>query len=200
MGLQLKNVLFLFAFNVHLEEFTSMLWVIILHEYKSLTHKLRSRWDHVMLQYAVKPVRFNLSFTWYKSPNLQMAKAPTHHNRPSSMLHGWCDTEGFSSFTNSSLHVDPPYLTHRFWTRFVSPKDSIPLLYWSVFKRLGPLEHFDMVLLPQQWFLDSNSTILASVTESSPHSGCWHIFSRHWFSCAVMFEQLTFYYASWWLW
>ena len=30
-----------------------MFWIIILHEYKSLTHKPRFRWDHVMLQYAV---------------------------------------------------------------------------------------------------------------------------------------------------
>ena len=50
---QLKDVLFLFAFNVLLVELTSMLWVIILHEYKSLSHKPNSKWDCVILQYAV---------------------------------------------------------------------------------------------------------------------------------------------------
>ena len=40
---QLKDVLFLFVFNVPLAETTSMLLVIILHEYKSLSHKLCSR-------------------------------------------------------------------------------------------------------------------------------------------------------------
>ena len=47
------------------------------------------------------------------------------------------------------------------------------------------------VLLPQQWFLDSNSTIYASFTESSFHSGCWNIFSLHWFSCAVIFGSVS---------
>ena len=32
-------------FNVFLAEFTSIFWVIILHEYKSLNYKSRSRWD-----------------------------------------------------------------------------------------------------------------------------------------------------------
>ena len=50
---QLKDVPFLFAFNVHLAEFSSILWVFILHEYKSLSFKPRSRWDRMMLQYAV---------------------------------------------------------------------------------------------------------------------------------------------------
>ena len=46
---QLKDVMFSFAFNVPLVELTSMSWVIILHEYKSLTHKLHSSWDRVTL-------------------------------------------------------------------------------------------------------------------------------------------------------
>ena len=50
---QLKDVLFLFAFNVPLADFTYMLWLIILHENKSLIHKPRFRWDRVMLQYVV---------------------------------------------------------------------------------------------------------------------------------------------------
>ena len=49
---QLNDVLFHFAFNVPLVEFTSMLRVIILHEHKPLSYKTCSRWDQVMLQYA----------------------------------------------------------------------------------------------------------------------------------------------------
>ena len=40
-------------FNIPLAEFTGLLWVIILHEYKSLTRKPRSGWDRMMLQYTV---------------------------------------------------------------------------------------------------------------------------------------------------
>ena len=39
--------------NVALTEFTSVLWVTILHQYRSLTHKLRSRWNRVLLQYVI---------------------------------------------------------------------------------------------------------------------------------------------------
>ena len=47
-----KDLLFIFPFNVPLAEFTCILGVIILHAYKSLSHKARSRWDQVMLQYT----------------------------------------------------------------------------------------------------------------------------------------------------
>ena len=70
------------------------------------------------------------------------------------------------------------------------PKDFIPLLYCPVFLRLGPLEPFDTVLLPQRQFVDSNSTIEARFTESSPLCGCWHIFS-HWFRCALIFAVVS---------
>ena len=110
---QLKNVLFLFAFNVPLVEFICMLWVIILHEYRSLTHKPRSCWDRVMLQFVVIAGLFQF--------------VPFHH-RASSMLYGWCDARICSSFTNSSLHIDPPIWAKDFELWFISPKDFIPLL------------------------------------------------------------------------
>ena len=50
---QLKNVLFLFSFNVLLAELTTILWVIALHEYKCLIHKPSSRRNSVMLQSVV---------------------------------------------------------------------------------------------------------------------------------------------------
>ena len=46
-------MLLLFAFKVPLAVCTRTLYVIILHENKSLSHKPRSIWDQVMLQYAV---------------------------------------------------------------------------------------------------------------------------------------------------
>ena len=76
---------------------------------------------------------------------------------------------GCSSFTNSSQHIEPIWPQDlKLW--FISPKDFIPLLKWvklhkdwtidyPVFVQLDPLKPFDIVLLPQQWFLDSNSTI-----------------------------------------
>ena len=144
-----------------------------------------------------KPVQFNLLFTWWKYPTLQLAP---HHNRPSPMLYGWCDTGGCSSFTNSLPHIDPPIWPKDFELWFVSPKDFILILYCPVFACLGPLGPFDIVLLPQQWFLDSNSSIQANFTEFAPHNGCWHIFSQHWFSCAVILVLSGFFHASWRLW
>ena len=134
-----------------------------------MSHKPDSRWDHMMLQYAV--------ITDSICPSLlQLVKAPPHDNRASSMLYDWCDKVGCVSFPNSSLYID-----HLIWPKdfkhwFISPKDFIPILYCPVFVCLGPLEPFDIVLLPQQWFLDSNSTIEANFTVSSSHSGCWYIF------------------------
>ena len=54
---------------VPLAKFTSMLWVIILHEYKSLSHLLPSRCDHMRLQFAVIAGLIQFAFTLaYWSP------------------------------------------------------------------------------------------------------------------------------------
>ena len=90
---------------------------------------------------------------------LNLVQIFQHHNKTCSILYGWCDTEGYSSFTNCSLHIDPPIWAKDFELLFVSPKDFIPLFCCPIFARLGPPEPFDIVLLPQQWFLDSNSFI-----------------------------------------
>ena len=60
---QFKDRLFLFTYNVPLAEFTSMIWVIILHEYKFLTYKPCSRCDCMMLQYAERAdlIQFSLN-------------------------------------------------------------------------------------------------------------------------------------------
>ena len=105
---QLKDVLFFFAFNEPLAEFTWMLWIIIIHEYKSLTHKLHFRWDGKMLQYVVITSLIQFALHLVHIPNFAISKCPPHHNTASSMLYGRCDTEGCCSFTNSLLHIDTP--------------------------------------------------------------------------------------------
>ena len=72
-------------------------------------------------------------------------------------------------------NVNPPIWSKDFELWLISPKDFITPLYCPVFVRLGLLEPFDNILL-QQWFLDCNSVIQASFTESSPYSECWQIF------------------------
>ena len=63
----------------------------------------------------------------------------------------------------SWLKVLSPILHHtqtfNLTQNFVSPKDLIPQLYCPVFVRFVSREPFDIVLFPQQWFLDSISSI-----------------------------------------
>ena len=98
-------MLFLFTFNVPLAEFTRMLWAIILHEYTPLTHKLCSRWDHVMLQYMVITDLIQFTLHLVQFPDFAISKIPPHHNKATSMLYGWCDSGDCSSFTNSLPYI-----------------------------------------------------------------------------------------------
>ena len=82
-----------------------MLWVIILHEHKSLIHKLHYRWDCMMLQYAVIASLIQFALYQVQTPDFAIDKSPPHHNKASSMLYSWCDTWGHSFFTNSSPHI-----------------------------------------------------------------------------------------------
>ena len=108
-----------------------------------------SEWDHVMLQYAViaSLIQFGLQlvqvldFYYWQKP-------PTHYKR--------------ASFINSLLNIDPRIWPKDFDLEFISPKNFTPLLYCPAFVHCDPLDPFDIVLFPQQWFLDSNSTIKAS--------------------------------------
>ena len=171
-------MLFLFVFNVPLAEFASLLWVVVLHEYESLTRKSCSKWDYAMLQHAVIASLIQFAFTWCKSPTLKVAKASrTMTKLPPCFMVGVIQGVAALSPTlhcTQTLLFDPKILNFELW--FFSPKDFIPLFYCLVFVHLGPLEPFDIVLLPQQWFL-SNSTPWASFTESSLYSRCWCIFS-----------------------
>ena len=78
-----------------------MLLVIILHEYKSLTHKLRFRWDRMMLQYAVIAGFIQFFFDLMQIPDFAICKLPPHHhhyNRVSLILNGEYDTGGGLQF------------------------------------------------------------------------------------------------------
>ena len=72
------------------------------------------------------------------------------------MLYDWYDTGGF---TNTSPYIDPPIRLKDFELWLVSLKDFIPLFYCPVFVCLILLEPFDIVLLSQQRFLDSNPAL-----------------------------------------
>ena len=70
--LKLKNVLFLFL----LAKSSCILQIIILHKYKSLTHKKRYRLDSVILQYTLIVGLIQLPFTWCKCPPFLLVKVP----------------------------------------------------------------------------------------------------------------------------
>ena len=82
-------VMFLFAFNVDLAGFTSMIRVIILHEYESLTNMPRSRWDRVMLLYTVIIGPIQLALHLVQIPDFAIAKISPHNNRATTMLYDW---------------------------------------------------------------------------------------------------------------
>ena len=153
--------------------------------------KPHSRCDHVMLHYAVIAGIIQFGLHLVQIPNFAIGKSPSPYNSAFSMICSWCDTGDYSPFTNSSPYIGPPIWPKDFKLWLVSPKDLIPLLNCPALVCFGSLELFDIVLLYQQWFLDSKSAIWASFPESSPHSRYWHIFSRHCFSCAVMFGAIS---------
>ena len=99
------------------------------------------------------------------------------------MLYGWYDAGGCRSFTNSLPHIDPPMWAKDFKLWFVSPKDFITLLYCPVFVHLGKLEPFEIILLPQQWLLDSNSAIYIYMEENHHHHH--HIVPLAWISLTL---------------
>ena len=115
-------------------EFTSMLWIIILHGYKSLTHKLHSRWDSMMLQYAVIAGMIQFALHLVQIPDFAIGKGlpPTHTiTEPPPCFTVGVIQGGCRSFPNFSQHIDPLIWHKDFKLWFVSLKEFIPLLYWS---------------------------------------------------------------------
>ena len=153
-----------------------------------------------MLQYAVIASLIQFVLHLVQILDFAIGKRLTHHNRAFSILYAWWDTEGCSCFTNSSLYINPCIWPKVFELWFFSPKDFILLLYSPVFVCLDPMDPFNIVLLSQQWFLDSNSAIQAILTESSSHSRCWHFFHNIDSVVQQCLGLSAFCHTSWWLW
>ena len=144
-----------------------------------------------MQKYAVRASLIQSAFHIEQIRDSVISKSIPYYNRSSPMLHSWSDAACYSFFTISSSPIDPSFWQKYFELWFVSTNDFIPVLYYPVFVRLGPMGHFEIILFPQQLFLDSKSAIKIIFTESSSNSECWHIFSWHWFCCAVMFGVVS---------
>ena len=98
-----------------------MFWVIIFQEYKSLTHKPRSRWNRVMLQFAVIASLVQFALHLVQITDFAISKSPPH-------THTHTITERPPSFTVNVTQGDlqlfhqlfnahrSSHLTQRFWT------------------------------------------------------------------------------------
>ena len=73
-------------------------------------------------------------------PEFAIGKTSLHHNSTSSMIYNWCDT---------GVAALPPIPS---WAK----NFELWFVYCPIFVRLGRVGYFDIVWLPQQWFLDSN--------------------------------------------
>ena len=165
----------------------------------SLTHKLHSRWNCVMLQNAVITGFIQFTLHLVQILNFAIGKSPTHHNWAYFMLYSWSDWESCSSFTNSLPHIDPCIWPKDFELWFISSKSFIPLLYcrlcaswparvfwycfasskvvsWQQFYHIGQLER----VFPSQWMLTHFFDNICSVVK--------------WF-----LVQSAFCHTSWWL-
>ena len=174
-------MLFLFSFNEPQAKFTSMLWVIILHQYKSFSHKLIR-----LNQYAVIAGLIQLTLHLVQIPYFTIGKCPPHYNRTSSMLYGWCDTGGCSSFSNSLPHIFNPKISNFDLSvqRTILANQSLLTLF--CFHN----SDFLTVILPYR--PDTQSLLLTVDT---------NIFFHNIGSVVQWcFKQLAFCQASWWLW
>ena len=168
-----------------------MLWVIILHEYKSLTHKPHSRWDYVMLQYAVIAGLIQFALHLMQILNFAISKSPSLYNRAFSILNDWCDTGGCSSFPNSLPLKKPPI-----WPKISNFDSSVQrtLFYHSIVQCLFTLALWNLLTL----FCFVNRCFLTAILSYRPASQSLLLtvdidtfFSWYWFSCAVMFGAVS---------
>ena len=97
-----KDALFLFTFNVPLTEFTSVLLVTILHEYKSLNYKKLSRWDREMLQYTVIAGLIQFALFLVQIFDFAIGKSP--FITAFSLLYGLCNT-GVAAISPTLCHT-----------------------------------------------------------------------------------------------
>ena len=172
-----------------------MLWLIILHEYRSSSLKLCWRWDHVILKYAVIVVLIQFALHLVQIPHFRIGKSSLHHNRASSMFYGWCDIGGCCSFTNSSLPRDPPIWLKDFNLWFISLEDFIPPLYCPVFVCLLTLFYFLnsgflTAILP---YRPTSQSLLHTVDVDPFYYNIGSVVQQ-------CLKQSAFCHTSWWLW
>ena len=141
--LQLKDVMFLFAFNIPLTVYSYALGhylakVQILEPQSAF--QIRSR------DTAVYCDSRSDSICPLSGANLQLCNwqkpSTIHINGASSMRYSWCDTGSSSPFTQSLPHIDPLIWPKDFELWFICPKDFILLPYCPVFVCHGPPEPF----------------------------------------------------------
>ena len=164
----------------------SLRYVIILHEYKFLTHKPHSRSDGVILQYAMIAGLIQFALLLEQIPDFVIGKSPKHHNR--AMLYGWCGIGGCSYFPNTSPLIWPKVFN--IW--FFRLKDFIPLLFFVL--SLYALDDWSFLTL----FCFLNCGWLIAVLPYNPSSQSLlqtvdvdTFFSPLCFNCAVMFKAVS---------
>ena len=134
------ELLFLFAFNASLAELTSILWIIILHEYKPLTHTPRSCWDRVMLQYAMIASLIQFAILLMQIPDFPIGKNTPNYKKNYAL---WLVWYGVAAILPTLCHTQ---------TLLFDPKISnfdssvqrtfFPPLFCPVFVHLGSMEPF----------------------------------------------------------
>ena len=140
-----------------------MLWIIILHRYKSLIHKPRSRWDRMMLQYAVIASLIQFALSWCTSPTLQVAKALHTITEPPP-----CFTVGVIQKVAALSPTLRRTQTHLF-DRKISNFDSLvqrTLFRYSSIQALCTLAHWSFLTL----FCLLNSGFLTAILPYRPAS------------------------------
>ena len=175
-------MLFLFAFNVPLGEFTCMFWVVILHEYKSLSHKAHPIWDPMMLQYAVMTGLIQCAFHLVQISDFAISNPPTQsitETPPYLRLVLYRELQLFPQlFAAHRLS----YLTQRF-RNLISQSKRI---YSTALLSSCALAHWSFLTLFCFLFCNIGQLHKAFYLE-------WILthFSRHWFSCAVIFRVVS---------
>ena len=113
-------------------EFTSIIWVTSLNEYKSSTHKSRSRWDCIKLQYVV-------------IASLIQSALHLHHCKTSSILYDWCDTRGVAAVLQT--HCRTKTLLFELKISNIDSSVQKTLFHTSIVQSLWTLAHLNLLTL-----------------------------------------------------
>ena len=173
--------------------------MIILHEYKSLTHKLHSRWDHVFLQYAGIGRSNSIFPSPWANPRLSNRQKPPPPPRHNSLLHA-LQLMWYRGLQLFAVHR-PFYLSQKFLTLIRQSKELYSAVLFSSLCASRPTGAF--------WHC------FASSTEVSWQQFCY-ICQLHWVLSSQgklthffhnigsvvqwCLKKSAFWHTSWWLW